>query len=130
MDARPAFALGHVAIPAPRFAETRDFYLRLGAREGFVRLGADGQPVLLQLWFDDRFVELIRPEPGETAATPTGHLALRTSDIDAAVAFITAVGLVPDEAPRRGQSGVMWFFLTDPSGNRVEIVAPIAGDQS
>ena len=129
MDAQSPFALSHVAIPAPRFEETREFYLRLGAREGFIRLGADGQPALLQLWFDDRFVELIRPEPGETAITPTGHLALRTSDIDAAVACITAAGLVPDDVPRRGQSGVMWFFLTDPSGNRVEIVAPIVGEQ-
>ena len=127
MERRASFTLGHVAIPAPRFEETRAFYLRLGAHEGFIRGSADGHVTLVQMWFGDRFIELIRPEPQETEAAPTGHLALRTADIDAAFGFCEELGFVADDVPRRGQSGVMWFFITDPSGNRVEIVAPITG---
>jgi len=126
MNAPPPFALGHVAVPAPRFEETRAFYLRLGAREGFVRRSADGEMTLLQLWFEDRFIELIRPEPGAANTPPNGHLALRTTDIEAAFAFVNEAGFLAEAAPRQGESGVMWFFLSDPSGNRVEIVAPPA----
>ena len=34
------------------------------------------------------------------------------------------------DQPRAGASGVMWFFVTDPSGNRVEITAEgrVTGD--
>lgn len=123
----PDFRLKHVAVPATRFAETEAFYALLGGRRGFARNDDTGAPQLVQMNFGDRFVELIAA--GGDTTEPTGHLAFTTPDIAAAWQLFADNGVTPLDQPRAGASGVMWFFVTDPSGNRVEITAPIASPQ-
>jgi catechol 2,3-dioxygenase-like lactoylglutathione lyase family enzyme len=124
----PRFGLTHVAVPAPRFEETMAFYELLGARRGFTRTDGEGRPTLVQMMLGEGFVELIRSGADEVMRRG-GHLALRTGDIAAAWALLSENGHPPKTPPRRGESGVMWFFVDDPSGNAVEIVAPVAAGE-
>jgi len=116
----PAFALNHVALPAPEPERSMAFYAAFGFTPGFVRHDADGKIELQQMHRDGQFVELIA-SPDTPAA---GHFGLHTGDMDAALAHLAQHGLAPLHPPRRGQSGVLWTFFRDPARNMVEVTAP------
>lgn len=60
--------------------------------------------------------------PPEGRYTGWGNISLSVSDIDAAHAACVARGLAPLSKPVQ-VGGVRMFFLTDPDGARVEIIA-------
>lgn len=50
------------------------------------------------------------------------HICLETADIEAAYAAVLANGLRPDTPISRGADGAYQFWLTDPDGNRLELM--------
>jgi catechol 2,3-dioxygenase-like lactoylglutathione lyase family enzyme len=108
--------LRHVAIPAPDIAASAAFYTLLGGQPGFVRHDA-GRVTLLQLHFGDGFVELL----ADAGSPGGGHFAFSTDDIEQVWSLLERHGHRPAARPRRGASGVQWFFVSDPAGNAVEI---------
>lgn len=121
--AQPSFALAHVAIAVNDMAAAAEFYAMLGGRRGFARTDSEGRPELVQMAFGDRFVELIATRQAAQRET-VAHLALGTTDIHAAWHFLCEQGFPPLDRPRTGASGVLWFFVIDPCGNRVEVTSP------
>ncbi len=50
------------------------------------------------------------------------HLCIEVADIQAAWDAVTRNGLIPDEPIRYGPDGAYQFWLTDPDGNRLELM--------
>ena len=50
------------------------------------------------------------------------HICLETTDIEAAYAAALANGLEPDTPISEGADGALQFWLTDPDGNRLELM--------
>jgi glyoxylase I family protein len=113
--------LHHVSINVSDVGAARDFYTRvLGLTERADRpdFSFDGA------WLDagNQQVHLIEAEvPPELGQ----HFALAVTDLDAVVAELRALDVtVTDPVPvGRGRQA----FVTDPSGNRVELQQPPAG---
>ncbi|WP_010139665.1 VOC family protein [Oceanicola sp. S124] len=118
MSLLPDAALDHVAQPCPDLAAGRAFYARLGFTPGFAK------PGLHQMELGACKIELIEGAVPPQAAPVPAHVALRVPDAQAAYARLETAGLRPDAPPRRGASGVLFFFLRDPAGNWIEIVSP------
>ncbi len=115
-----AAQLGHVAVPCRDLAASTEFYQCLGFKAGFAKSDPEGRPILQQMRLEAFFVELLLTEaplsPGD------GHIGLKVDDADRVHARLAACNLSPDQ-PRTGVSGVRYFFLTDPDGNRIEITS-------
>ncbi|MCR8724637.1 VOC family protein [Frigidibacter sp. ROC022] len=112
-------ALRHVAVPCRELEPAIRFYERLGFRRGFGKPDDRGRPVLQQMGLGDFFIELIRgadPVPGG------GHIGLSVPDADRTHAQLISMGLAA-EAPQTGASGVRYFFISDPDGNRIEFTS-------
>jgi catechol 2,3-dioxygenase-like lactoylglutathione lyase family enzyme len=121
--------LGHVAFRVTDLDRALDFYVRiLGLREAF-RLDMAGQPspwiVYLQVAPGD-FVELfpgaknVGPQPGADAGY--NHFCLLVDDIHATVKELGARGLPIVGAPTKGVDNNYQFWVTDPDGNRIELM--------
>lgn len=123
-------SLGHVAFRVNDLATSLAFYEKLGFPE-FLRLTQeDGRPWIAYLRVtDELYLELFPGGDGGKATGPehTGvhHLCLTTGDIEATAAHLAAIG-IPASAPlvpsRRGVDGNRGMWITDPDGNRIEIM--------
>ena len=123
-------SLGHVAFRVNDLQRSLDFYGKLGFPE-FLRLTEeDGSPWIAYLKItDELYLELFPGGDGGKAAGPehTGvhHLCLTTDDIEATAAHLSKVG-VPLTSPldpnKRGVDGNRGMWVTDPDGNRIEIM--------
>lgn len=127
----PAFkSLGHIALRVNDLERSLEFYRKLGFEE-FLRLTqTDGRPWIAYLKItDELYIELFPGGNGEGVAGPerTGvnHLCLTTDDIEQTAAHLKSVGieasspLVPEH---RGVDGNRGMWVTDPDGNRIEIM--------
>jgi lactoylglutathione lyase len=122
--------LGHVAFKVNDLQKSLDFYGKLGFPE-FLRLTEeDGSPWIAYLKItDELYLELFPGGDGGRATGPehTGvhHLCLTTDDIEATAAHLSKVG-VPLTSPldpnKRGVDGNRGMWVTDPDGNRIEIM--------
>jgi lactoylglutathione lyase len=111
--------LRHVALPCRDLDRAIRFYERLGFRQAFGKDDAAGRPLLQQMALGPFFIELIR----DAGATPGGgHVGLAVADADRTHARLSALGLAP-EPPQTGVSGVRYFFIADPDGNRIEFTS-------
>lgn len=110
--------LNHVAIPTRNMEDSAAFYEALGFTRGFERR-VQGRTTLLQMRQGPTFIELI-----VSGEAPSGHFGLASQDMERTLVEMKAAGIVPDAAPRRGETGVLFAFFTDPAGNLVEITAP------
>ena len=125
-----AFAsLGHLNLKVADLAATIDFYGKLGFPE-FLRLTEeDGTPWIVYLRITDEiYIELLpggRGRAGDQQATGLNHICLTTNDIEATAAHLAKVG-VPLTAPldptKRGVDRNRGCWITDPDGNRIEIM--------
>ena len=127
--------MGHLAFKVNDLDASLDFYKKLGFPE-FLRLKqSDGRTWIAYLKIsDEMFIELFPGGTGEKAAGPerTGvhHLCLTTDDIEATAAHLDTVG-IPASSPlvkdRIGVDGNRGMWVTDPDGNRIEIMEMAPG---
>ncbi len=119
--------LNHVAVPVCEMARAVAFYQILGLRPGFEKHDPISGAHLVQMGIDGdgQFIELIK---GTNAPRPTpnhaAHFCFRVTDIQATHAWLHDQGMSPHSTPNLGNSGVDWFFVTDPDGNLIEFTAP------
>jgi lactoylglutathione lyase len=121
--------IGHVAFRVRDLQRALDFYCgKLGLREAF-RLEREGRPspwiVYLQL-AENAFIELF-PVPNDpvNAADPQAsysHYCLTVDDLQATLAEFAARGLEIAGEPKLGLDGNWQYWLTDPDGNRLELM--------
>jgi catechol 2,3-dioxygenase-like lactoylglutathione lyase family enzyme len=127
-DAQPiAFTVDQVALTVPKGAvdAARDFYGRLLGLQEIPRakeLEQHGKPgVWFQLGSDVELHIIGEDVPVSDNASSMRHLCLRTRDLDAAVAGVKARGGRPEPEDHPVEIGRR-VFLTDPGGNKVEIL--------
>jgi catechol 2,3-dioxygenase-like lactoylglutathione lyase family enzyme len=122
-------AIGHVAFRVTELERSLHFYCEiLGLREVF-RLDREGVPspwiVYLQL-APGNFIELfpgaakVGPQPGEDAGY--NHFCLLVDDIHATVRQLAGRGLPIEGEPTMGIDSNYQYWITDPDGNRIELM--------
>lgn len=125
--------IGHVAFRVTDLDRALDFYCgKLGCREAF-RLDREGEPspwiVYLQI-APGHFIELfpgaaqVGPQPGRDAGY--NHFCLLVDDIQATVRQLEARGLPIEGAPTKGLDNNYQYWVTDPDGNRIELMQIMA----
>ena len=121
--------IGHVAFRITNLERSLDFYCdKLGFREAF-RLDREGEPspwiVYLQI-APGHFIELfpgareIGTQPGASAGY--NHFCLLVDDMDGTLRQLAERGLEITYAPRQGLDHNWQYWLTDPDGNRIELM--------
>ena len=120
--------LGHVAFRISDLEQSLDFYCRkLGLKEAF-RLNDDqGNPWIVYIKIsDDNFIELF-PGGKTKPEIPNGsiayaHLCLRVDDMAATLKQLADQGMEITGDARQGKDGNYQYWLTDPDGNRIELM--------
>jgi catechol 2,3-dioxygenase-like lactoylglutathione lyase family enzyme len=125
--------IGHVAFRITDLDRALTFYCDiLGLREAF-RLDRDGEPspwiVYLQV-APGHFIELF-PGAEKVGPQPDGdagysHFCLLVDDIQATVRALGARGLSIDGEPTKGIDHNYQYWITDPDGNRIELMQIMA----
>jgi len=120
--------IGHVAIRVSDLKRALDFYQGLlGLPEIFRLANDDGEPWLIYLKVnDDNFIELFpngEPRPG-VEGNPVGyvHLCLHVDDMEETLAALAERGVDTSKGPSKGKDGNWQYWLTDPAGNRIELM--------
>lgn len=126
--------IGHVAFRITDLNRALDFYCdKLGLREAF-RLEHEGQPSpwIVYLQIDpNSFLELFpgakKEEASSESAAGYNHFCLRVDDMDTTIALLTERGLPIQGGPTMGLDGNWQYWLTDPDGNRIELMQIMPG---
>ena len=118
--------LGHVAYSVSDLDAALDFYCaKLGLAEAFRLYHDDGTPWIIYLLVGQGgFVELFpggQPGAGKVEGSYR-HLCLAVDDMTATLADLKARGLPLEGEANHGQDGNTQFWLTDPDGNRIELM--------
>lgn len=118
--------LGHVAYSVSDLDAALDFYCaKLGLKEAFRLYHDDGTPwIVYVLVGQGGFVELFpggKPDAGKVDGSYR-HLCLAVDDMDATLADLQARGMPLEGEANRGKDGNVQFWLTDPDGNRIELM--------
>lgn len=120
--------IGHAAFRVRDLAQSLHFYCDLLGMERAFVIDRDGKPWITFVHLGDgQFLELF-PEP-ETAEDFSGnkgsyrHIQLEVDDLEQTISAMEARGL-PRTAnpPRQGRDGNWQYWLTDPDGNRLELM--------
>ena len=122
-------SIGHLAFRITDLDRALDFYCdKLGFREAF-RLDREGEPspwiVYIQV-VPGQFIELFpgaRDEgyrPG--AAAGYNHVSLGVDDMEATLRQLRERGLETPGAATQGLNGNWQYWITDPDGNRIELM--------
>ena len=123
-------SLGHIKLKVNDLRASTEFYAKLGFPE-FLRLTEeDGTPWIVYLRITDEvYIELLPGgnggRAGDQQATGLNHLCLTTPDIEMTVAGLTRAGVpltTPLDPARRGVDRNRGCWVTDPDGNRIEIM--------
>lgn len=124
--------IGHAAYGVADLERSLDFYCRgLGLREAFRLYNDRGETwiVYLQVRGLD-FIELF-PDPRVRGGAPAEHsyrhLCLMVDDIQATLAELSGRGIHADGPARQGKDTNWQAWLTDPDGNRIELMQISAG---
>ncbi|HVY20755.1 MAG TPA: VOC family protein [Bauldia sp.] len=122
--------IGHVALSVKEIQRSLDFYVgKLGFEEMFRLYHPDDAKRLWIVYLritDTQFLELFPGGTGET--TPKrwtlgfDHLCLECSDIDLAIADLTAKGVPLMEARKVGADDNVQAWIADPDGHRIELM--------
>jgi len=119
--------IGHAAFGVSDLDRTLDWYCRgLGLREAFRLYGDRGETwiVYVQVRGAD-FIEFFpdgRVRGGAPAEHAYRHLCLEVDDIEATIADLASRGLRTDGPARQGKDHNWQAWLTDPDGNRIELM--------
>jgi glyoxylase I family protein len=119
----------HVALIASDYAKSRDFYVCvLGLTVIHEHFRAERDSWKLDLaWPDGSQLELFTfPQPPARASRPEAcglrHLALKVTDLDAAVRHLEAHGVAPEPIRIDEFTGARFCFFADPDGLPLELV--------
>jgi catechol 2,3-dioxygenase-like lactoylglutathione lyase family enzyme len=126
---KPFNSLGHFNLKVNDLQASIDYYAKLGFPE-FLRLTeTDGTPWIVYLRItDELYIELLpggKGRAGDQQATGLNHLCLTTPDIEMTVRELTKAGVpltTPLDPKRRGVDRNRGCWITDPDGNRIEIM--------
>jgi catechol 2,3-dioxygenase-like lactoylglutathione lyase family enzyme len=125
----------HISLLTSNFASLHEFYVEtLGLP---IVGGFPGQKIL----FIDAGSILIELEEVAEHSTPTGatglhgqpgwnHIAFEVEDVDAAFKYLTTLGIRFQVAPQdfpEGAGTMRIAFFSDPDGNTIELLQPLAG---
>jgi len=127
--------LRHLALHVRDLDAMKQFYAEL---LGFaIEWEPDPDNVYLSSGTDNLALHRARPAPdgaprGAVAASALDHFGLivRTpEDVDAWAAFLASRGVPLDAAPRTHRDGARSCYVSDPDGNRIQIIfhPPISG---
>ena len=123
-------SFGHLNLKVNDLDASIGFYGKLGFPE-FLRLTEeDGSPWIVYLRITDEIYFELLPggnggRAGDQAATGVNHICLTTDDIEATAAHLARVGIKPTVAldpEKRGVDRNRGMWVTDPDGNRIEIM--------
>ena len=128
----PHRGLRHLALHAREFEAMRRFYTDV---LGFdVEWEPDGDNVYLTSGADNlalhRAPAAGRPRPAAGGALDhLGLLVRRADDVDAWAGYLERRGVALDAPPRTHRDGARSLYVSDPDGNRVQIIhhPPISG---
>lgn len=119
--------VGHVAFVISDLERSLDFYCnKLGFRRAF-HLDREGTPspwiVYLQI-VPGHFIELFPGGSGENVQRTVGynHFCLLVDDLPSTLQALEARGLPVPGEPVRGLDHNWQYWLTDPDGNRIELM--------
>ena len=120
-------SIGHVAIRARDLDSVVAFYTdKLGLAEMFRLNQDDGSLMLVYLRLtDDQYIEIFPNGVGEAPARNAvgfTHLCLAVSDLEATVTALEAAGVTIDIALKTGKDGNRQAWISDPEGNRIELM--------
>lgn len=119
--------LGHVAFGVSDLERSLDFYCRgLGLREAFRLYNDRGETWIVYVQVRGRdFIELF-PDPQARGGAPRGqayrHLCLEVDDLQATLEDLGNRGVRADGPSRQGKDHNWQAWLTDPDGNRIELM--------
>lgn len=120
--------LGHVAFRISDLESSLDFYCgKLGLAEAFRMNDDEGNPWIVYIKVsDDNFIELF-PGGKNRVEIPGGaiayaHLCLRVDDMTATLKELESRGVEISGEARQGKDGNYQYWLTDPDGNRIELM--------
>lgn len=124
--------LGHVAYRVKDFTRSVEWYTRvLGLEEAFRLHKDDGTLWLIYLRLsEDNFIELFEQPAGERAETPQlgmQHLCLHVDDLTGTLQQLAERGYQVTGEPRTGRDGARQYWITDPDGNRIELMELVPG---
>jgi catechol 2,3-dioxygenase-like lactoylglutathione lyase family enzyme len=120
--------IGHAAFRVRDLEQSLHFYCDLLGMERAFDIDRDGKPWITFVHLGDgQFLELF-PEP-ETAEDFSGnkgsyrHIQLEVDDLEQTISAMEGRGLPrTDNPPRQGRDGNWQYWLTDPDGNRLELM--------
>jgi glyoxylase I family protein len=128
------FRIHHVAISVRDIQESVEFYGWFGFRVVVHYADPAGDFEVVHMKLEDAFLELWWyrervPAPASASELSTDlprigtkHLALEVPSVDEAQRLIGARGISLASQRREGNTGVVYFFIKDPSGNLLEIL--------
>lgn len=119
---------GHVAFRVADLERSIRWYEEaFGAREAFRAHKEDGTSQLVYVELaPGQFVELF-PDGKNRAERPPdpigyAHTCLVVDDLNAALVHLARLGVTPANPPRTGRARQRLAFVTDPDGNRIELM--------
>lgn len=120
--------IGHTAYRVRDLAQSLHFYCDLLGLERAFDIDRDGKPWITFVYAGGgQYLELF-PEP-DTAEDFSGnrgsyrHIQLQVDDMEQTITDMEARGLPrTGTAPRQGRDGNWQYWLTDPDGNRIELM--------
>jgi catechol 2,3-dioxygenase-like lactoylglutathione lyase family enzyme len=125
----------HTSISVRDLDKSVEFYKKLGYEQVHRYDEADGSMSIVHLKLGSSFLEIFaykknQKQPpvkyqygNDLEQVGVKHIALRTDDIEAALADLRAKGLVNDDTKITfGRTKISYFFIQDPDGVWVEFV--------
>ncbi|MCL5946946.1 MAG: VOC family protein [Chloroflexi bacterium] len=118
--------IGHVAFRVSNLEAAKRFYCDiLGFRHAF-DMDREGKPWITYIYINNgQFIELFPDDSGEdlTNRGSYRHFQLEVDDIVQTITELERRGLPSTGvSPRRGRDGNLQYWVTDPDGNRIELM--------
>jgi lactoylglutathione lyase len=116
--------LGHVAYGVKDLDATLRFYCDgLGFTRLFDMKNEAGEVATVYLKVNEReFIEIFAKHEDQGPNGSYKHLCLHTDDIEKELAELSVRGINAEGPVKKGMSGSLMAWLTDPDGNRIELM--------
>ena len=118
----PITGVSHIAVYTSDPAKTERFYVHdLGGVKGHDPESPQG----VRYYFaPTQFVEVLPLPAGSTSINRLDHVAFATTDAEALRQYLGAKRVAVPKQLAQGRDGSRWFDVTDPEGNKIELVQP------